>query len=70
VLDYSHGQLDGKTLSPKGMSGGLIFEMHAPADGEIWAPGVAVAMQHAWDTVDRLHCSPIHHLRRVIETAA
>ncbi len=78
VFDYHHGKVGDRRLSPKGMSGCLFFEMHAieseadaprRASGGIWTPGVAVAMQHSWNKRDRLNCSPVHQLRKIIELA-
>ncbi|MBL9077006.1 MAG: hypothetical protein JNL08_05860 [Planctomycetes bacterium] len=63
-FEYEHGLVDGDLLCPEGMSGGLIFEFMAPGDDELWRPGVAVAVQHAWDPfIERLYCSPAYHLR-------
>lgn len=68
VLDYEHGVKDGKPLPPNGISGGLAHEMYLPVDRQVWRPGVAVAVQHAWNEVKReLYCSPVHLCREPIE---
>lgn len=78
VFDYRHGKIGDRRLSPKGMSGCLFFEMHAIDStagaqlrdaGRLWTPGVAVAMQHSWNGRDRINCSPVHQLRKLIESA-
>lgn len=59
-LDYEHGIKDGKPLAAKGMSGALVFEMREPHGADLWKPGVAVGVQHAWNDVKRiLVCSPV-----------
>lgn len=59
-LDYAHAIKDGKLVAANGLSGSLVFEMQEPQGTDLWKPGVAVAVQHAWNEVKRaLICSPV-----------
>lgn len=68
TLDYEHGLKEGKQLVPEGMSGSLVFEMREPVGKDLWEPGIAVGVQHAWNDVKRtLVCSPVHPCVRAIK---
>jgi hypothetical protein len=59
-LDYAHAIKDGELVAARGLSGSLVFEMQEPQGTDLWKPGVAVAVQHAWNEVKRaLICSPV-----------
>jgi hypothetical protein len=59
-LDYAHAVKDGELVAAQGLSGSLVFEMQEPQGTDLWKPGVAVAVQHAWNEVKRaLICSPV-----------
>lgn len=53
-LDYTHAVKGGELVAAKGLSGALVFEMQEPVGADIWLPGVAVAVQHAWNEVKRV----------------
>lgn len=59
-LNYEHALKDHKLVAAEGMSGALVFEMHEPQSSTLWQPGVAIAVQHAWNEVNKaLVCSPV-----------